>query len=461
MKKNAFYFSIFIFFLMSEIIAKKKKSNPKKSETEDRIPSILMWAKNNNIYINENLILNKNIDSSHNFFYFTSKSIIKNNTILLKIPYDIMISQTLLNDHFHETKNKKWSKIWDEVAKSKSPYIIDFLTKQIFYISIIIENAINRKKGTIYKKYESYFDMYDYINMDNYPAFYEQDEINFLSSSNFGAELMKLTESLKEEHSIITKDLKITTSMLDTYLKYRILTMGNSISFNNEHLKNEKNYDYNETVVVPFIDCFNKVIFKNESAAEYFIKKDKNNKYYIEVVSNKIIEKGSEINLKWLELSNQDSLLFYGFIEEKNDYAPAIYINVFNNLFKKDLGVKNKNYDSIAKVDLYELNSESFQKDVIESYKNISQTFPKYKDKAVGKYMMMMDNLKYYLNIYDDKYTDRNINLYFTNKEKNRCIKEIMKMEKKIIKSKIKDIKDIIKNLKQRKKKDHHSTNDL
>ena len=132
MKKNVFYFSIFIFFLLSQIIAKKKKANPKKSETEDRIPSILMWAKNNNIYINENLILNKNIDSSHNFFYFTSKSIIKNNTILLKIPYDIMISQTLLNDHFHETKNKKWSKIWDEVAKNKSPYIIDFLTKQIF-----------------------------------------------------------------------------------------------------------------------------------------------------------------------------------------------------------------------------------------------------------------------------------------------------------------------------------------
>ena len=218
MKNNLFNFSIFIFFLFSQIIAKKKKTNQKKEKIEDRIPSILSWAKNNNIYINDNLVLNKNIDSSHNFFYFTSKSLIKNNTILLKVPYDIMISQTLLNDHFHETKNKKWSKIWDEVVKNKSPYIIDFLTKQIFYISIIIENAINRKKGTIYKKYESYFDMYDYINMDKYPAFYEQEEINFLSSSNFGAELTKLTESLKEEHSIVTNDLKITNSILDTYL---------------------------------------------------------------------------------------------------------------------------------------------------------------------------------------------------------------------------------------------------
>ena len=459
MKKNIFYFSIFIFFLLSQISAKKKKSKPKKSEIEDRIPSILMWAKNNNIYINENLILNKNIDSSHNFFYFTSKSLIKNNTILLKIPYDIMISQTLLNDHFHG-KNKKWSRIWDEVVKNKSPYLIDFLTKQIFYISIVIENAINRKKGAIYKKYESYFDMYDYINMDNYPVFYEQEEINFLSSSNFGAELFKLTESLKEEHSIATNDLKITTSMLDTYLKYRILILGNIISFNNENLQKEKNNDYNETVVVPFIDCFKKVIFKNESNAEYFIKKDKNNKYYIEVVSNKIIEKGNEINLKWLELSNQDSLLFYGFTEEKNDYAPAIYVNVFNNLFKKDLGVKNKNYDDIAKVDLFELNSEFFEKDVIESYEIISQTIPKYKNKAVGKYMMMMDNLKYYLNIYDDKYTDRNINLYFTNKDKNRCIKEIIKMERKIIQRRINDIKDIIKSIKQSKKREDN-INDL
>ena len=438
--KNIF-FSLLLLILFSNIF----------SDNKEEINTILKWAESNNIYINENLLLNKNSHYYNNFFYFTSNSSIPNNTILLKIPYNIMLSQISLNKHFHDIKNKKWSRKWDEIVQNNNSYISDFLTKQIFYISIILENSISRKKGSLYRKYEPYFDMYEYINMDNYPVFYEQEEIKFLAYSNFGEELTKLMETLKEEYSIITDDLKISNSILDNFLKYRILSLGNSISYENKNL----NRDYNETVVVPFIDCFKKVVSEKEAMSKYIMKKDKNNEYYLEIISTKKIKKDKEITLKWLDLSNQDCLLFYGFIEKNNKYAPGFYVNVFNKVFRREIGEdKNKIFDKIAKRDLYELNSESFEEDVIESYGNISKKLKKYKNKKGGKYELMIDNLHYYQRIYDEKYTDENITYYILGHEKRNWIKDIIKMEKKIIQTKIDDIKEIIKGIKENKYKE-------
>ena len=99
---------IFIFLIIPypslSLKKKKSKSNVIIGNKKFEISSILNWAKINNIYIHQDLVLNKNIDASHNFYYFTSNSSISNNTVLMRVPYDIMISQTLLNNHFHETK---------------------------------------------------------------------------------------------------------------------------------------------------------------------------------------------------------------------------------------------------------------------------------------------------------------------------------------------------------------------
>ena len=455
-KNNKIYLLNFLIklIILSSVFSQIKNSKIN-INTEKQISSILKWAKDNQIYINEKLILNKNTDSSHNFFYFTSNDTISNNTLLLKVPYNIMISQNILNQHFHEIKSKTWSPLWDEIVKNNNPYISDFLIKQIFYISIIIENAIRRKKGSIYKKYESYFDMYEYINMDNFPLFYEEDEISFLSTSSIGEEIAKSSESIKEEYKIITNELKISKSIYDNYLTYRVLTLANSVSFNNINLDN----DYNETVVVPFIDCFKKVISNRAVMAKYYIKKDKKNNYYLEIRSIKKIKKDKEIKLQWLELSNQDSLLFYGFTEKGNEYVPGLYVDLFNNAFKKELGVDPKeNFKGVIKRDVYEISSEILDEDIIQTYKKLAKKFYKYKNKKEGKYEMMMDNLKYYLKIYEDKFTEDKIKLYIRDENKRKIIKELLKTEKKIIQNKVDYIKEIIEDI---KKKKNNKNNDL
>ena len=454
-KNNTFIFLVLIIIIQPSISLKKnkQKKNEKIQNEKDKISSILLWAKNNNIYIQENLILNKNIDSStNNFYYFSSNSSISNNTLLMKIPYNIMISKETLSKYLN--KNKKISNLWKRILLSNNGNLPDIYSKQLLYMAIILEYVTNNKKGPFYNRYEQYFEMYEYIDMDNFPVFFDEDEIYFLSPSGFGAELIKATESLKEEYLITKNELKIESSMPDSFLKYRVLSLSNSIRFNNTNLPNELNTEkYNDTVIVPFIDCFKKKIYnRNSIMAEYSFIKDESDNYNLEIRALKDIKKGEEITLQWKKLSNQDLYLYYGFIDEENLLLPKMYVNVLNNMMKNDLGIdENKNFSDIAKRDLYELNSEFIESDIVYSYKNISEQIDKYKNKKEGRYEMMEDNLNYYLRIYDEQLTDGNINIYIRGKEKKRIIKLLMKIEKKIFKDRINYVKMLIQDIKEKK----------
>ena len=450
MNNNIFYQFLIIFITLSLIIAEKKvkkkktKINPQKHNKEDEITSLYKWAEKNNIFINDKLNLNKKLDSSHNFYYFTSNDSIKNDTVLLRVPYEIMISQSSLEKHFKEKGNKKFSLLWNKILEHKNPHISYFSTKQFLYMAIIIEDSINKKKGSLYQKYKPYFDMYEYMNLDNFPVFYDEEEKYYLSPSSLGYELNQAIESLKEEYYIVKNDLQISTPIEDDFLKYRVLTLANSLSFNDTN--------FNQSAVIPFLDCFNKVVFNINASAEYSFKKDNNSNYYFEIKAIRDISKNEEIYLKWMKLSNNDCLIYYGFIEKENNLAPTFYIYVFNNLFKQDMGIDTKKeFNDIMDRGLYELNTELFNPDVIGSYKNLSELFDKYKNKPEGKYEMMADNLKYYLDIYDTQFSDGNINLYLKGNKKIDYIKTIMKLEKRLIQNKINYIKKVIKDIQEGK----------
>ena len=443
---------IFILLLVISLSEKTKKKNPNKHpkkekyNSKDELENIYSWAKKHNIFINDKLHLNKNINASHNFYFFTSSDQIPNNTLLLRVPYDIMISQSSLEKHFQEKRSKKFAYLWDKIIENKNPYISYFSTKQYFYMSIIIEDAISKKRGAIYNKYKPYFDMYEYMNMDIFPVFYDEEEIYFLAPSSFGTELKQAVESLKEEYYIINNDLQLTDCIQDNFLKYRVLALANSVSFNNTKL-NDRN-DFNESVIVPFIDCFRKVALDFNASAKFKIVLDTDNKYYLEIRSIKDIEKNSEINLKWRKISNGESLIYYGFIEKGNYIAPKMDIILFNNMFRKDLGVdENKDLRDIMQRSRYELNTEFFNQDVVRTYKNLSKLFDKYK-KPEGLYEMMRDNLLYYLDLYDNQYTEGNINLYIKGNEKRKYIKSLMKIEKLVVQRKLEYVNNVINDIK-------------
>ena len=106
---------------------------------------------------------------------------------------------------------------------------------------------------------------------------------------------------------------------------------------------------------------------------------------------------------------------------------------------------------------MYDINSEFLESDVVQSYKNISMLFDKYKNKKEGRYEMMVDNLNYYLDVYDKELSEGNINLHIKGNTKRKMIKEIMKIEESILINKINYIKSIIQDI----KKKNHNIDDL
>ena len=473
-KISKFHIAIFILLIACIIIdckqnkkSKKKhkkdniQKNMEKEDNVDIIKSSLEWANKNNIYINNKIVLNRR-NNRDQYFYFSADKRILNNTLLLKVPYDMMISQNILNEIYQQSKNQKLKSLWEKITEIKNEHIKYFSTKQLLYMSIIIENAIRKKKGPIYKKYKEYLRMLEQINMDIFPIFYDEQEKLYLSGSNFGAQINRAYESLNEEYYILGKELNISIPFQDDFLKARVISLISSIDFNNTNL----NYTngYNETVIAPFLDCYNKAISNEKSNARFEIKEIKNTTtnlidYYLEVYSNDEILIGGEINLKWRPFPNSELLLYYGFVEEGNPFKSRYYVDIMNKKIRKDLNISYDRIFDNVKRDMYEINTEFYEPSVINTYRNISLTIDKYKNKEEGAYELMLDNLKYYAELYDNPLSDGNINMYVNGKEKQKDIKEIMHMEKRIIEEKVKHLEKVISGIRQRSGNENY--NDL
>ena len=233
--------------------SKKKHKIVEKEDNVDIIKSSLEWAKRNHIYINKKIVLNRK-NYRDKYYYFSADSRILNNTLLFKIPYDMMITQFTLNEIYNKTKNNKFQNLWEKILEIKNDHIKYFTTKQLLYMSIILENAMRKKKGPIYKKYKEYLRMLEQINVDIFPIFYDEEEKLYLSGSSFGLQLKRAYDSLNEEYYLLDKELDISIPFQDDFLKARVISLLSSTDFNNTNMYFSN--EYNDTVFVPFLDCF-------------------------------------------------------------------------------------------------------------------------------------------------------------------------------------------------------------
>ena len=456
-----------LFILLSFLIcfSSTKKSNKdiklhdsNKTLKYDDISSIYNWAQRNGIYINKALSLNKNRenDINHTFYYFTANETIKNNTLLFSIPSSILISQQSLEKMFKKGKNKKLSNLWNKVLNINQ-YLNTSSAKQLFYISVMLSHATFNQKGKLYKKYEEYLNMYNYINLDDYPIFFKRNEMVYLNYSNFGKEIKNNFLSINNEYYLIKHELDMdSTIIVEEFIKYRILSLSNSF------------YHNNKTYIIPFVDCFKRLVnyTHKELNANLIIKynntKDKNNtdKFSLEIYSTRKIKQNEEISILWKQLSNSENYLYYGFTDEKNLITPPFLVEFVNKNFLKDLNIDsvNKKYN-ISFEDLivpkyYDLNSEFFDTYLFDIYQNLSYYFEQYYHSNEGPYIMMKKNLQYYLDLYNELYNDDMINRNIDGINKKKSVKIILGMEKKLLEKSIKIIEDkirhIIKNKEER-----------
>ena len=453
-----------LFILLSFLIcfSSTKKSNKDKKLHDsnktlkyDDISSIYNWAQRNGIYINKALSLNKNKenDINHTFYYFTANETIKNNTLLFSIPSSILISQQSLEKMFKKGKNKKLANLWNKVLNINQ-YLNTSSAKQLFYISVMLSHATFNQKGKLYKKYEEYLNMYNYINLDDYPIFFKRNEMVYLNYSNFGKEIKNNFLSINNEYYLIKHELDMdSTIIVEEFIKYRILSLSNSF------------YHNNKTYIIPFVDCFKRLVnyTHKELNANLIIKynntKDKNNtdKFSLEIYSTRKIKQNEEISILWKQLSNSENYLYYGFTDEKNLITPPFLVEFVNKNFLKDLNIDsvNKKYN-ISFEDLivpkyYDLNSEFFDMYLFDIYQNLSYYFEQYYHSNEGPYIMMKKNLQYYLDLYNELYNDDMINRNIDGINKKKSVKIILGMEKKLLEKSIKTIEDKIKHITKNK----------
>ena len=196
------------------------------------------------------------------------------------------------------------------------------------------------------------------------------------------------------------------------------------------------------------------------------IKNDTNNltDYYLEIYSNDEIYVGSEINLKWRPFPNTEFFIHYDQIEEGNPFNSKLYIDIINRKLKEELGFeKDYQFENLNRV-IYEINTEFYDPSVINAYRNLSLKIDKYKNKEEGAYELMRDNLKSYLDLYENPLSDGNINIYINGEAKKKFIKLIIRQEKKLIKNKIEHLNKVIKGIQNRNidvSEGIHNNNDI
>ena len=100
---------------------------------------------------------------------------------------------------------------------------------------------------------------------------------------------------------------------------------------------------------------------------------------------------------------------------------------------------------------MFDLTTDFFEPFVIDEYRNISKKIDKYRNKDEGLYLLMLDNLKYYLELYDNPLSDGNINMHINGKEKIDDIKDIMHNERNLVERRVERLEAIIKDIKEKK----------
>ena len=184
---------------------------------------------------------------------------------------------------------------------------------------------------------------------------------------------------------------------------------------------------------------------------------DKNDSSFnVDIYSYKVLKKNEELSILWKQVSNVENYLYYGFVDENNMITPTFYVDLINKNFKADLNIdfvnkkNNINFEDLIQPKSYELNTDFYHNQLVHIYKNLSLYFDKYYHKHEGPYMMMKDNLHYYLNLYNELYNDELINRNIEGINKKKYVKNILGMERKLIEKSLnilnKKIKHIMEN---------------
>ena len=417
--KNFFYF-----FLLTKLLLFSNSKTP--------YDYLLDWGKNNSLFISDKLGM-RYINENNNSYYALDD--IPENTLIMNIPYDLMLNR---EKAFKLLENKKLEKTYEEYKKLKFSVDIGFLPASLeqSFLAYILTYVTTRPKYYKKSKFYSYFhyliDTFE-TDLDSFPLFYSQSQLRLLTGSLALIETTLLKELYNEEISKLKQVNENKRIDIDEFMRYRTLSTIKTLNISNQ------------TSIVPFIDMFENdpidynVNFKlNETTNDLFL------------FTTHPIHRGSTLYIRSGHFSNNKRFVIYGQTFEKmKDYIDSFQVPMISYLLQKKIKVEDENFEYEESIDLAK---KKFYKNALKTYKKLS-VYNKEDGSDISAYKLFLKNLEMSREVYDEVSTSDIYKEFVKLKDINNVIR-VLSFEKKFLDEKIGVLKKFINKLEKNDKKD-------
>ena len=369
---------------------------------------------------------------------------IPENTLIMDIPYDLMLNRVKA---FKLLENKKLEKIYEDFKKLKFSIDVGFLPASLeqAFLAYILLYVTSKPK---YYKKTKFYDYFHYLintfetDLDSFPVFFTPSQTHLLQGSLALIDTTLLKELYKEEANNLEKISNKKTFDVDEYMRFRTITTTKTLNITNI------------TSIVPFIDMFENdpidynVNFKlNETNKNIFL------------FTTHPVRRGSTLYIRSGHFSNNKRFVIYGQTFEKTkDYIEAFQIPMISLMLQKSIKVEDENFEYDESIDLVK---KKFYKSALKTYKKLSK-YNKEDGSDISAYKLFLKNLEMSREIYDRTSTSDIHREFVKVKDINNVIR-VLTFEKKYMDEKIGVLKRFIDKLEKEgnKKKDKKSKENI
>ena len=166
--------------------------------TKNAYDNLVEWGRNNSFFISDKLGM-KYVSENNKTFY--SKEDIPKDTLLMTIPFKMILN---LKNALELLDNKKINKLYSEYKKNASDVSLGFFTSDsnqtfLSYLIYLVNHRQKQyKKNKFYQYFKYLFDTFE-TNLDNYPLFFNENQLQLLHGSVTIMDITLLKELFQEE----------------------------------------------------------------------------------------------------------------------------------------------------------------------------------------------------------------------------------------------------------------------
>ena len=384
---------------------------------------LLEWGKNNSVYISNKIAMN--YTNENNKKYYVKKKI-KKDEIIMSISKKLLLNI----DSALKIMGTKTKKLYENYKKKhlenkkniKGDDILHYQIDQSFLAYLMtVANQYKSKNNKLYQFYKYFFNTFE-TNLENYPLFFNSDQLKILIFSLFGNEIIQTRQMFDEEYEMFQKSSHKKLLDQDEYIKYRIFTYKKYVNISGV------------SSIVPFIDMLDTNPINFNLQINYTGENDS-----LSIIAINDIKKNDKLVLGVVEMTNSESYIAYGKIyEETKDYREKFGIQKISQNF-----LRQNNLDPLmATGEIIDISKKDYYKEILPIYKEISKLLKQGSSNA-SALRIFLENVKLIRNDYD-KVGMSELYKHFLSTDIVKNVKCILDSEKLYLDKKIIEIKKLI-----------------